>query len=439
MKKYVFALSITLLFCVCCVFAADINDIEINSKSVYMVNLNNGQVMLDINGEKKMEPASLTKIMTTLVVLENCDDIENERIYIEDDGLFYDIRREGGSNIALRTGETLTVKDLLYATMLPSACDAAELLAYHFGDGDINNFIDMMNERAHQIGAVNTVFKNAHGLNVDGHVTTAYDMSLIAREALKNEQFRKIVSSSSYTIPATQVSAKRDIRYSVELVNRNSSNYYRYAMGIKTGFTDQAGRCLITMAAKDDVAYLLVLMGANLDGEATPIKTYSDAKELFEHAFNAYTLSLIAEKGGVLANSEIYFEDDNVKSIELLAKDDIELILPHGVTPDMLERKYTYKKNLSLPLLSGDELGSVTFSYDGRDIASFEFVSGRNIYDVMPDGEITFYPAKGLNKLTFYKAFFVAGAVICVLCIIVILRSRSRKKSDSARKRNSNR
>lgn len=437
-----------LLFVICCLciigcFADGIGDVELDSRSVYMINLDNNQVMLAKNADKKMEPASLTKIMTVLVALENCDDIENEKVFISDDSIFYEIKREGGSNIALKAGETLSVKDLIYATMLPSACDAAELLAYHFGGGDVQKFVDMMNARAQEIGAKDTVFKNAHGLNADGHVTTAYDMALITREALKNERFQEIISSSTYTIPATEKSEKRDIKYSVELVNRQSANYYRYAFGVKTGFTDQAGRCLITLATKDNATYLLVLMGANLDSDPTPIKTYSDAKNLFEYVFNAYSLVSIAKVGDVIAETEIYFDDGNTSSINLMAADDINLLLPHGVTADMVERKYTYNSNLSLPLTVGDTVGKITFEYDGKELSNFDIAIGTAIYDTMQEGGLSFYPAHGFNKVTLYKVLLVVGVVICVVCILKILGGKRRKNTvrrrPPARKRNINR
>ncbi|MBE6688091.1 MAG: D-alanyl-D-alanine carboxypeptidase [Ruminococcaceae bacterium] len=443
MKKTLFFAFLLFLLCVTCL-AEGIDELEINSKAVYMVNLNNSQVMLSKNAELEMEPASLTKIMTTLIVLENCKDIENERIYISDASLFNEIRREGGSNISLKQGETLTVKDLLYATMLPSACDAAELLAYHFGDGDIDCFVDKMNARAQMIGAADTHFENAHGLSANGHTTTAYDMYLIAAEALKNETFREIISSAAYTIPATEVSAQRNIKYSVELVNKSSSNYYRYASGIKTGFTDQAGRCLITMATKDDASYLIVLMGANLDGVSSPIKTFPDATTLFEYVFNAYSLVHLANSNEVIAHTELVFSEDNRKTLDILAEMDMELLLPHGVSPDMLQRDYKFYDNPELPILKNDKVGTVTYSYDGKEIASFGLLSGTDIYDTLPEnGNIVFYPAKGINRISVYKMLLIAGVVLCIIGIVSLLRPKKSKRAvrrlPPARKRNINR
>ncbi len=431
MKKSIAVLLLLTILCVYCNAFGNIENLEIDSKAVYMVNMDNSQVMLEKNAHKKMEPASLTKIMTTLVVLEMCDNIEDEMVYISNDDIFREIKMEGGSHIALVKGETLSVKDLLYATMLPSACDAAQLLAYHFGNGNIQNFIDKMNERAAQIGAKDTTFKNPHGLNANGHVTTAYDMYLIVSQALKNERFMEIVATSSYVIPATEKSAKRNIYYSVELVNRNSSNYYRYASGIKTGFTDQAGRCLITMAQKENARYILVLMGANLDSDPSPIKTYPDAINLFEHVFNSYNIVEIAKKDEILAQTQIYFSDNNQKQINLIPNNDITLSLPHGITEDMLVRKYTYNKDITLPLTSEQVLGQVTFLYNNRELATFDFVSGTPVYDTMPDGEVSFYPANGLNKVTVYKIILVIGIIVCLAGIVRVLN-----KSKKGTKRN---
>jgi len=440
MRKSIVAFLVFAFICLQWCFAETINDLEINSRSVYMVNLDNGQVMLDKNSDKKMEPASLTKIMTSLVVLENCKDIKNEKVTVEDDSLFYEIRREGGANLALKTGETFTVEDLLYATMLHSACDAAELLAYHFGGGDVDAFVEMMNARAAEIGAKDTLFRNPHGLDADGHVTTAYDMYLITREALKNSQFSEIISHTSYIIPETEKSRERNVKYRVELVNKASANYYRYAMGIKTGFTDLAGRCLVTMAKKDEASYLLVLMGANLDGEPAPIKTYGDATRLFEYVFNAYSLVDVAGSGEKLAQTQLAFDATNKKTIDLMARDRICLLLPHGVTADMTQAVYEYRKDITLPLMTGQEVGTVSYMYDGEKIAEFVLLSGTDVYDTMPDGELKYYPAEGFNTLTFWKTFFVICAVLCIIGILHILRNkgkkRARRNAPPVRKRN---
>ncbi|MBQ9941353.1 MAG: D-alanyl-D-alanine carboxypeptidase [Clostridia bacterium] len=427
MKKSIIIFIMLCLFFIVGVSADGINDIALNSRSAYMINIQNGQVMLDKNSDIEMEPASLTKIMTTLLVLENCQDIENSTVTVDDDRLFYEIRRDGGANLALKTGEVFTVKDLLYATMLYSACDAAQLLAYHFGGNSVENFVDMMNTRANEIGAVNTVFKNPHGLDADGHITTAYDMALIAQKALENPRFLQIVSENSYTIPATLLSVKRSFKYRVELVNPFSTNYYPYAIGVKTGFTDRAGRCLVTMAQKDNASYLVVLMGANLDGEPAPIKTYGDAVSLFEYAFNAYSVVDIAEPGEIFAQTRMIFDENNSADIQIKAKDKICLTLPHGITADMTVAEYTYFEDLSLPLMSGDEIGYVKYFYDGKELCKFAVLSATNVYDTIGDGKLVFYKADGFNILTLWKFVFIVGAAVCILGIVCVSRKKKRR------------
>lgn len=438
MKKILLILLISVSICIFHCSAEDIEDLALDSKFVYMVNLDNSQVLVEKNAFVKTEPASLTKIMTALVVLENCKDIETEKIHINDDSLFYEIKKEGGSNIALKQGETLSVKDLLYAVMLPSACDAAELLAYHFGQGNIQNFVDKMNERAVQIGAKNTFFKNAHGLSAEGHFTTAYDMYLIASEALKNEKFREIAFSFQHTIPATEKSSKRNLKHTVELVNPNSQNYYKYASGIKTGFTDQAGRCLITTAEKDGTSYLLVLLGANINSQPQPIRTFGDATNLFENAFNGYSLVSIAGKGDIISNALIKFSHTNKKPIKLAASQNIDLVLPNGFKRELLTTEIENNDDLKLPLVRGDHIGKIKYIYNGVELKSFDLLCGSNVYDNMPQEKIEYYPAKGFNVITLYKILLIVADISCIAGIIFIFKYKNLKRKFSIIKRKIN-
>ena len=157
---------------------------SLSSESVIAYSVNTGDVLYEKNADKVRAPASLTKIVTTMVVLETCTDLDKTLVTVPDASYFADIYAVGGSNIALEEGEVLTVRDLLYAVMLPSACDACTALAHHFGNGDISAFTDKMNEWAKRAGAVSTNFENAHGLDEDGHVSTARDISKILFAAL---------------------------------------------------------------------------------------------------------------------------------------------------------------------------------------------------------------------------------------------------------------
>ncbi|MBQ2253008.1 MAG: D-alanyl-D-alanine carboxypeptidase, partial [Clostridia bacterium] len=167
---------------------------ELKSASAIVYSLNSGDVLFEKNAEESRAPASLTKITTTMTVLSMCDDPDNTRITVPDAGLFDEITAVGGSNIELQVGETLTVTELLYAVMLPSACDACNVLAYHFGNGSISAFVSEMNRWALEAGATQTNFQNAHGLDAPGHRSTAADTAKIILKALENERFVEIVS-----------------------------------------------------------------------------------------------------------------------------------------------------------------------------------------------------------------------------------------------------
>ena len=199
------------IFVYCIIFSIIILNINrvsaqpsILSKSSILIDADSGTVLAEKDANKKMYPASLTKIMTAILAIEmgNLSDV----IKVDDDTP-YEI---DGSHIALEPGEMLTLKDLLYALMLPSANDAASAIAKHYG-GSIEKFVKLMNDKAKELGAVNTNFVNPHGLHNNNHYTTAYDLALITRYAMKNEIFRTIVGTQKYEIQPTNKKLKPDI------------------------------------------------------------------------------------------------------------------------------------------------------------------------------------------------------------------------------------
>lgn len=272
------------------------SDFDISSlygKSAYFMNLDTGRVLLEKEADTMRSPASLTKVMTVLLTLENCEDPANAIVTIPDESLFTDVIVQNGARIYLREGERISVESLIYATMLKSACDSASALAWYIGNGDPQVFYDMMNKKAEELGMTNTHFMNAHGIDEDGHYSTAHDMAILTQAALQNEDFVDIISTYSYQIPADNISAARTVNYTIELLNPKSANYYEGAFGVKSGYTSKAGRCLITTAERNGMRFLCVIFGANLDsntGYYTQNQSYLDTKALYDWAFSTYTL-----------------------------------------------------------------------------------------------------------------------------------------------------
>ena len=264
----------------------DINALNIYSDCILMIEKETGDILYERNGYEKMYPASTTKILSAILVLENCD--LDEIATVSSTALKAVPATYTTSNI--QVGEKLRVEDLLYTMLIPSANDAANVLAEHVA-GSISGFADLMNEKAQEIGCKNSHFMNPSGVHDENHYTTAYDLSLIAKYAMNIEMFRKIVTTTTYTLPSTEAYPKEDRTFTLSnsLLNPNFKNYYyEYATGIKTGYTNPAKDCLVASAKKDDVEFIIVVLGDGyIDGVLR--EKYIDCKTLFDFAFDNYT------------------------------------------------------------------------------------------------------------------------------------------------------
>lgn len=232
------------------------------SEIALVADLNEDKIVFSKNSDLETSPASLTKIVTTSLVLQKYGDkLATTWVNVPEEAV-KPFEGTIASVVPLRAGETVTLEDLVYATMLPSACDAANVLAYFCGNGDPQKFIDEMNAYVESIGCANTHFMNAHGLDAEGQHTTAEDMYIIAKAAMNIPGFTGIVSKSSFTMSRNSPDLPRTISTTVALISKESPYYLPNALGIKTGSTSKAGRCLITTAEKDGCRYLSITMKA---------------------------------------------------------------------------------------------------------------------------------------------------------------------------------
>ena len=263
MKKKSYKISIILmvlgiiLLNLFTVYADD--ELSIKAKAALIVEKNTGKIIYEKEIDEQNYPASTTKILTAILTIENCDLEETATV-----------SQSAISKIPtayvvapLYVGEEMKVKDLLYALMLKSSNDAAYVLAEHVG-GSVEEFAEMMNNKAKEIGCKNTHFVNPNGIDNKNHYTTAYDMYLIANYAMKNETFAKIVSTYQYTLPATNKhpASDRIMKNTNNFVNPNSTYYNENVKGVKTGTTDLAGNCLITDFAANKLEFITVVLGA---------------------------------------------------------------------------------------------------------------------------------------------------------------------------------
>jgi len=266
--------------------APNIYDLTIHSNAILMIERETGDILYERNARTKMYPASTTKILTAILVLENCD--LNDIATVSSTAL--KAVPPTYTTAALQVGEELRVEDLLYAMLIPSANDAANVLAEHVG-GSISGFADLMNEKAKEIGCTNSHFTNPSGVHNEDLYTTAYDLSLIANYAMNFETFRTIVKTLKYTLPSTAAYPKSDRTFTISnaLINPGYKNYYyENAIGIKTGYTNPAKDCLVAGASKDGVEFIIVILGDGYLPNGLREK-YLDCKTLFDFAFDNYT------------------------------------------------------------------------------------------------------------------------------------------------------
>ena len=248
-------------------------------ESIYLFNAVTGEVLLDQNADQQRCIASLTKMMTALLLLESGKDL-NETVTVPASLTreFSNIRSQGGSSILLTAGEEIRRIDLLYALLVCSANDAASVIAWDVS-GSVSAFVRLMNTRAAELGCTSTQFSCPHGLYDDGNFSNAQDMARIAVACSQYEVYRQIANTLQYEIPATNQHAARTIRTTNKMLDPENSCYRAYICGMKTGFTTKAGRCYVTAAQQDDNIYGLVILGSDLQN------IYTEAAALLDWAF----------------------------------------------------------------------------------------------------------------------------------------------------------
>lgn len=319
-RYIIFLILILLLFSPTTVFAkiekpeANFSELTLYSDSILIMEKNTKDVLFEKNGYKRMYPASTTKILTAIVVLEKC--YLNEVVSVSPTSIS---RVPKDYTISgLKVGEKLRVEELLYILLIPSANDVANLLAEHTA-GSIPAFADLMNKKAAEIGLKDSHFTNPSGLHDKNLYTTAYDLALLANYASNNEKLMNIVKTKNYTIPRTDIHPMEDRTFTNSnlLIQNNDPNYYyKYATGMKTGFTDPAGDCLVATAKKDGVEFIAIcLKGRNLENGLR--SKFVDCKTLFDFAFENYTDYYKNLQEGNNENNSIFDKASNLLSFDV--------------------------------------------------------------------------------------------------------------------------
>jgi len=368
MKKVLFILSLFILVPKM-VFASNIKLAE-NAKSAIMIETTTGEILYEKNIDEKYAPASMTKMMSLLLVME----------YIEDGGMKLTDRVTvsenasgmGGSQIFLKTGEEMTVNDLLKGVSIASANDAVTALAERVA-GTTEEFVNMMNDKAKKLGLSNTHFKNVHGLDETGHYSSAYDMAMIAKELVKHQ---KILDYSSIY----EDYLREEKKEKVWLVNTNKLvRFYEGADGLKTGYTKEAGYCLTATAKRNGMRLITVVMG-----ESDNSKRNSETMKMLDYGFEQYELETLLTRNSIISKT----------NISKSTKEEISIVPLEDVT--LLHKKGNKKKNTSykleiddirVPIKMGDRIGTLILKEDNNIIRKIpvsvnEDIKKANIFEL---------------------------------------------------------
>jgi len=408
---------------------------SVNAESAVLMDLSSGAVLYEKNAHKPQYPASITKIMTTLLAIENCS--MGEIVTFSHDAVFG--IEMGSSHIGIDEGEKLTVEQSLYAIMLASANEVSWGVGEHIA-GTLSDFADMMNARAKELGCLNTHFVNANGLHHDDHYTTAYDMALISREAMQYETFRKITATKRYTIPPTN---KHDIdniflNHHQMLMGNNYPQYkYEYCIGGKTGYTSKAGSTLVTFAKKGDMELVCVVMRAN--GAASPENEYTDSTGLFNWAFENFTQYDISAAANELEDSDLVFFNkynplfDTERTPLYLSNSSV--LLPNGITLNEAVKSVTIYSDVPFNHTE-TVVGNITYTYNDRIVGNADIIFRTSDTDkLMTANPIKEVNADNIRTLERYnlKPYIIAAIFIAIIGSVIAYfyftkRKRRRKK-----------
>ena len=344
---------------------------QINTPTAIVMEINSGAVLYEKNSDEVNYPASITKVMTTMLALEYCE--LDEIVTFSDDAI--NLNQGSTSHIARDYGEEMTMEQCLYAIMLESANECSYAVAEHVGQklgGDYQTFIHLMNQKAKDLGCTNTHFNNSNGLPDPDHWTSAHDMALIAAEAYKNETFQIIVGTRSYRIAPTN---KHDEVTPLNNHHAMISNYktnkyiYPYCTGGKTGFTQAAGSTLVTFAEKDGMSLVCVVMRTNNTDQ------YLDTKSLFEYGFQNFQAFSIAENmGASQEEGENKGIMNNHKSFVDLNKD-AYVVLP--VTAEFSD----VEMSLEMSNLPGNVIAQLRYTYGGYMVGKVDVVPSKAVVE----------------------------------------------------------
>ena len=410
-----------------------VEDPGLTCRNAILLDATYDEVLYDKGAYEKVYPASITKVMTALLVLEAVDAGQltlDTPITATAEAL--EVPKDS-STAKIQVGDTYTLEQYLYCLLLPSGNEVAQILAITV-DGSIEAFVDHMNRRAEELGCLGTHFANPHGYHDDNHYTTAYDITRYMKAAMEYDLFQTILTSPNYTLPANGVSEERIIRNTNALTSNWTYTDYLYGPGTggKTGTTDEAGNCLVETAQKGDMSLISVILGAeevDLGNGDVEHRQFSETIKLLDWGFDNFQRVTLTPDESLVAKVQVNLstqaDEVNVKPLGSITR-----TLPKDVDPDQVEMTINlFSESVDAPVEAGQVLGVLTLSYDGVDYGKLDLVADTSVersdFLYYKDQVESFFRNAGVRLLL----AVVLIAVVIVLLRVLVFRKRRRYRS----------
>lgn len=422
MPKKIFSIIFTLFLTITCIFtpinasAYEVTGVEKFEKAGMLISLDTDEILYENNIDAKMYPASITKIMTTILMLESDKYNPEGKITMSESAL--DLVLGTGSSVShIKQGEEFTQLDLIYLVLMSSFGDCTYLAAEYFG-GSVENFVAMMNAKAAELGLSGTHYQNPVGLHDEQNYTTVRDVYTLTKYALQNETFKTVCESPRYYMPATNMHGERTLVTTNFLQDANTNYYYQYAHGVKTGFTDEAGRCLVSTASFNGYNYMCILMNCPPKGDRR--YEFVESAELYRWAFNNFSFKEIASSTEPVCEMpvELSLETDFVP---LHFKNAFVSVLPNEANDSTIVIKPHLKaESTEAPIKKGDILGTAEIIYAERVIGTVDLIAGA---DVEASGILVIVKyIKSVFTSIYMKLLLVLGVIAVLIFIILCIR-----------------
>ena len=421
----------------------DTGDLEVEAKAALLIDPDTEELLYARNIHERLYPASLTKIMTCLLVLESLDrgEIARDTVLTASDVAVNSIPPDG-STAGIKAGEELTVESLLYCIMLSSANEGCNILAEGVA-GSIDAFVDRMNAKAQAIGCEDTNFVNTNGLPDDYHYTTAWDLYLITKEARTHADFMPIVSTIYFEVPATNLSEPRKLYTTNYLVSSYRTSYYLYqgAQGIKTRSTSAAGYCLVSSATRSGRSLLSVVLGAErvtLEDGTVLTKSFTETAKLFDWGFDNFRRQVILDAGELVAEVPVELSQQQ-NSVKVHPAREVDRLLPKDLDPVKdIDREVIFDaESVDAPVAKGQVLGQIVLSRENTVYATVDLLADEDV----SASKLLVFRRDLMEFLQRPDVWIAAGgaALLVVLGVILrsVLRSSRRRYGRSAAGRRS--